>query len=230
MIPIRDDVRASRFSLVNYLLIAANIAVFIYELSLGRRLDAFIFQWAMIPAEVTTAPLGGGPIGPPTIATLFTSMFLHGGWEHLLGNMLFLWVFGDNVEDSMGRLRYLVFYLLSGLAAAAAQIFVTPDSPLPSLGASGAVSGVLGAYLVLYPRARVLTWVPVLLFLVVRLPALVFLGIWFAFQFVRGLAAIGDASMGGVAWWAHIGGFVAGVVLINIFRRRDRHRAIDYWR
>lgn len=229
MIPIRDDVRASTFSLVNYLLIAANILVFVYELSLGNRLDGFIFQWAMVPAEVTTAPFQGGPGNPPTFATLFTSMFLHGGWEHLLGNMLFLWVFGDNVEDAMGRLRYLVFYLVSGLAAAAAQILVTPDSSLPSLGASGAISGVLGAYLVLYPRARVLTWVPVLIFLVFRLPAVVFLGLWFFFQFVRGLAAVGDASMGGVAWWAHIGGFVAGLVLVGVFRRRDGRRTLSYW-
>lgn len=228
MIPIRDDVRASTFSLVNYILIAANIVVFIYELSLGNRVDRFIFQWAMIPADVVTAPFTGGPSNPPTFATLFTSMFLHAGWEHLLGNMLFLWVFGDNVEDAMGRLRYLAFYVVSGLAAAAAQIIVTPDSSLPSLGASGAISGVLGAYLVLYPGARVLTWVPVLLFVVLRLPAVIFLGLWFFFQFVRGVAAVGDASMGGVAWWAHIGGFVAGLVLVGVFRRRNQRRTLSY--
>src|SRR3990170_4966346 len=192
MIPIRDDVRSSTFSLVNYLLIAANILIFIYELSLGNRADIFISQWAMTPSELTTHPLAWRPGIPPTVATVFTSMFLHAGWEHLLGNMLFLWVFGDNVEDAMGRLRYLAFYLISGLAAAAAQVLVEPASALPSLGASGAVSGVLGAYLVLYPRARVLTWVPIFLFLVIRVPAIVFLGLWFGFQFVRGLAAVGD--------------------------------------
>lgn len=228
MIPIRDDVRASSFSVVNYLLIAANILIFLFELSLGRRADAFITQWAMTPSAITTHPLAWGPGLPPAFATLFTSMFLHAGWGHLLGNMLFLWVFGDNVEDAMGRVRYLVFYLLSGLAAAAAQILVTPDSPFPSLGASGAISGVLGAYLVLYPGARVLTWVPVLIFLVIRLPAIVFLGLWFLFQFARGVTAIGDTG-GGVAWWAHIGGFVAGLVLVNAFRRRDQRRALDYW-
>lgn len=229
MIPIRDDVRSSSFALVNYVFIAANILIFIYELSLGRRLDGFIYQWAMIPAEITANPLGGGLAGPPAVATAFTSMFLHAGWEHLLGNMLFLWVFGDNVEDAMGHLRYLAFYLLAGLAAAGAQLLVSFDSQLPSLGASGAVSGVLGAYLVLYPRARVLTWVPVFLFLVIRVPAIVFLGLWFGFQFVRGLAAVGDGGMGGVAWWAHIGGFVAGMALISFFRRRSRYRLMSGW-
>jgi len=228
MIPIRDSVRAGRFPGINYTLIAVNFLVFFYELSLGRGLDDFISQWAMVPALVATHPLGWRPSSPPVIGTLFTSMFLHGGWTHILGNMLFLWVFGDNVEDAMGRLRYLTFYLVAGAAAAAAQIFMSADSPVPSLGASGAVSGVLGAYLVLYPRARVLTWIPVLIFVVIRLPAVLFIGIWFLFQFLQGIASVGDSTMGGVAWWAHIGGFIAGLVLVSVFQRRDRHRTLSY--
>lgn len=229
MIPIRDSVRASRFPAVNYLLIAINFLVFFYELSLGSGLDRFIAHWAMVPAFITTHPLTSpGPASPPGVFTLFTSMFLHGGWAHILGNMLFLWVFGDNVEDALGRLRYLVFYLLAGVAAGMAQLFMSSDSPLPSLGASGAISGVLGAYLVLYPGARVLTWIPPLIFVVIRLPAVIFIGIWFLIQFFQGILAADDPTMGGVAWWAHIGGFVAGLILVNIFRRRERYRVVNY--
>ncbi len=224
MIPIRDSVRSSAFPFINYTLIVVNFLVFFYELSLGRGLDSFIDRWAMTPALVTTHPLAWGDSYPPVVTTVLTSMFLHGGWTHVLGNMLFLWVFGDNVEDAMGSLRYLFFYLAAGVAAGAAQIFMGADSPVPSLGASGAVSGVLGAYLVLYPGAKVLTWVPVLLFLVIRIPAVVFIVLWFLIQFLQGLASAGDPSLGGVAWWAHVGGFVAGVLMVQFFRRRGQYR------
>ncbi len=231
MIPIRDSVRSSHFPIVNYSLIVINFLVFFYELSLGSGLDRFLEQWALVPALVADQPLaptGPASSSPPGIATIVTSMFLHGGWLHVLGNMLFLWVFGDNVEDAMGSLRYLIFYLIAGVAAALAQMFMSIDSLLPSLGASGAVSGVLGAYMLLYPRARVLTWVPVLLFLVIRIPAVIFIGLWFIIQFFQGLLAANDPTLGGVAWWAHIGGFLAGVVLVNVFRRRERYRLTQY--
>ncbi|MDP2660306.1 MAG: rhomboid family intramembrane serine protease [Dehalococcoidia bacterium] len=224
MIPIRDSVRSTTFPVMNYTLIAVNFLVFFYELSLGRGLDSFINHWAMTPALVTTHPLAWSSSYPPVITTVFTSMFLHGGWTHILGNMLFLWVFGDNVEDSMGSLRYLLFYVAAGVAAAAAQIFMGADSRVPSLGASGAISGILGAYLVLYPGAKVLTWVPVLIFLVIRIPAVVFIVLWFLIQFLQGLASAGEASLGGVAWWAHVGGFVAGLILVNIFRSKEKFR------
>ena len=231
MIPIRDSVRSSHFPIVNYSLIVVNFLVFFYELSLGSGLDRFLEQWALVPALVADQPLaptGPSSSSPPGIATIFTSMFLHGGWLHILGNMLFLWVFGDNVEDAMGRLRYLAFYLIVGATAALVQMFMSIDSLLPSLGASGAVSGILGAYILLYPKARVLTWVPVLIFLVIRLPAVIFIGVWFLIQFFQGLVASNDPTLGGVAWWAHIGGFLAGLILVNLFRRQERYGVISY--
>ena len=166
-------------------------------------------------------------------ATVLTSMFLHGGWFHLLGNMLYLWIFGNNVEDSMGRLRFIVFYLFCGLAAAVGQILTSPNSAVPMVGASGAISGVMGAYLVLYPNVRVYTLVPLGFFITsMALPAWVMLGYWFLIQFVSGLVAVGGEIGGGVAFWAHVGGFVAGVVLIKLFARSDyiaEHRA-HQWR
>jgi membrane associated rhomboid family serine protease len=163
-------------------------------------------------------------VSPANILTPVTSMFLHGGWMHLLGNCLFLWVFGNNVEDSMGRLRFLLFYLLCGLAAAAAQIAVNPASPVPMVGASGAISGVLGAYLVLYPRVRVRVLIPIFIFLqIITLPAYLVLLIWIGLQLLNGLPQLSpvrpDVSSG-VAFWAHIGGFVAGVLLVKVFENR----------
>jgi hypothetical protein len=153
-------------------------------------------------------------------------MFLHGGWFHFLGNMLYLWVFGDNVEDRLGHFRFLIFYLVCGLSAAALHIFTNPYSKMPTVGASGAIAGVLGAYLVLFPRARVLTLVPILFFFqLMELPAVIFLGIWFIFQFFSGalsLTAGGGSDVGGTAWWAHIGGFIAGVIMVLRFRRKER--------
>lgn len=155
----------------------------------------------------------------------FVAMFLHGGWFHLIGNMWFLYLFGDNVEDAMGHLRYLMFYLLCGLGATAAHIAVNLNSPLPAIGASGAISGVIGAYLLMFPKARILTLVTLLFFVdIVALPALVFIGLWFLFQFWSGLFSLAVPHVGGVAWWAHIGGFVAGFVLMPFFRERQRPR------
>ncbi len=179
---------------------------------------------AVIPVEYT-AFLRGEPV--PVLKLLiapFVTMFLHGGWMHLIGNMWFLYLFGDNVEDAMGHIRFLVFYLVSGIAATLAHIVFHPLSPIPVVGASGAISGVVGAYLVMFPTARVLTLVPIFFFIVdiVVLPALIFIGLWFLFQFWSGLLSLAVPHMGGVAWWAHIGGFLAGLVLAPLMRERRK--------
>lgn len=203
--PLRDDNPRSGVPLVTVALIGANLAVWVYELTLGPDfLQQLILQAGAIPARLT----GGDAVevvdALPAPATLVTSMFLHGGWMHVLGNMWFLWVFGDNVEDAFGPLLYPVFYLLTGVAATATHTAFEVESAVPVVGASGAVSGVLGAYAVLFPQARVYTYVWIILIIrTFHLPAWIFLGLWFAYQFV-------SLGQGGVAWWAHIGGFGAG--------------------
>ena len=233
MIPLKDINRTRSFPAVTLFLIAVNAAVFVYQLSLGSGplLTGFFYQFGLVPRALLSFGYwqeAGLLLG---LAPLFTSMFLHGGWMHFLGNMLYLWVFGDNVEDWLGSLRFLLFYLVCGLLAALLQIAVNPASPIPMIGASGAISGVLAAYLVLFPGARVLTFVPILFFFyLVRLPALIFLGLWFLLQFLNGAVSLtaGDLSMGGTAWWAHIGGFVAGLVLI-LKSRKSRRRAMVHY-
>jgi membrane associated rhomboid family serine protease len=221
MLPLRDVNPTRNFPIMTIILIAVNVLVFIYELILGPQLEGFVQSWAIIPYEITH----GVDLPPasiqPIYLTLITAMFLHGGFVHIAGNMLFLWIFGNNIEDAMGSLRFLVFYLLCGLAAAFAQIAVGPNSDIPNIGASGAIAGVLGAYLLLFPRAEVQTLVFLGFFVrLVRLPALLFLGLWFVLQLFSGVAGLGMEATGGVAWFAHIGGFIAGIVLINLFRRR----------
>jgi len=221
MLPLRDVNPTRHFPLMTVILITINVLVFIYELILGPQLEGFVQSWAIIPYEITH----GVDLPPasiqPIYLTLITAMFLHGGFVHIAGNMLFLWIFGNNIEDAMGSLRFLVFYLLCGLAAAFAQIAVGPNSDVPNIGASGAIAGVLGAYLLLFPRAEVQTLVFLGFFVrLVRLPALLFLGLWFVLQLFSGVAGLGMEATGGVAWFAHIGGFIAGIVLINLFRRR----------
>ena len=213
MIPLRDTIPTSRVPLVNYALIVANVAVFLYAVSLGRDAEGFIMAHGLVPRAFT-------------FSTLLTSMFLHGGLLHLVGNMLYLYIFGDNIEDRLGSVRYILFYLLCGIAAGAAQAIANPDSTLPMVGASGAVAGVLGAYLLFFPRARVVTLVPIFFFLrIVEIPAVVLLVIWFAWQLLSGIATLGDrAGMGGVAFFAHVGGFLAGMVLGPLLQRR-RHVA-----
>ena len=181
-----------------------------------------------IPAEITGrgGPAGDCSFGGLTWQALFTSMFLHGSWMHLIGNMWFLWIFGNNIEDSMGRIRFLVFYLLTGLAAAGTHLISDPASPVPIVGASGAISGIMGAYLVLYPHARVLTLVPLgFIMRMMHVPAWVMLGYWFLIQAVSAALTPAAAGGGGVAFWAHVGGFVAGVVLVKLFERRELVRA-----
>ncbi len=207
MIPIADDDSTSRTTpILTYAIIAANILVFVAELSLG---DAFIVKWAFIPSRFMADP-------SLQSVTLFTSMFMHAGWFHLGGNMLYLWVFGNNIEDRFGHLGFIAFYLLSGLAATAAQLAFTLGSNVPNLGASGAIAGVLGAYLLLFPMRRVTV---LLLRFIVHLPALIVLGFWFVLQFFSGVGSIAVSSeTGGVAYMAHVGGFVAGFVMALIMR------------
>jgi membrane associated rhomboid family serine protease len=218
MIPLRDvGMQRTTTPVVNVLLIAANVLMFLFELSLGSRLDSFVMSAAFVPARYTGGGFSLGELGTGLGAALI-SMFLHGGWGHLLGNMLFLWIFGDNVEDRLGHFRYLVFYLLSGFAATFAHLFFSPGSTVPAVGASGAISGVLGAYLFLYPQARIQTLLILgFFFRLVYVPAWVFLPIWFLIQLLSGVATLGPRTAvetGGVAWFAHIGGFIAGPILL----------------
>lgn len=216
MMPIRDENPSRSTPYVTYALILANVAVFAYELMLALQgsLEEFIYTYGMIPALVSRGE---------ALHTLLTSMFLHGGVLHLFGNMLYLYIFGDNVEDAMGHRRYLLFYILCGLAASALQIAINPASTLPNVGASGAIAGVLGAYFVTYPFARVHTIIFLGYFIRwVSLPAVVLLGFWFVFQLFAGTATLEAMKLGygGVAYFAHVGGFVAGMVLVGVFRRR----------
>lgn len=225
MLPLRDHNPGRTTPLVTWSLIAINILVFLYQLSLQagseEALYSFVRVMGVVPYEITR----GVDIPPPNPTSiyfsLFTSMFVHGGWVHLLGNMWYLFLFGNNVEDSMGSVRFLVFYLMCGLAAAGAQIATAWTSRTPLIGASGAIAGVLGAYLVLFPRARVDTLVFLGYFVrLVQIPALYVLGFWIVIQLFSGLASLGMPAVGGVAWFAHIGGFLAGLALVYFFRRR----------
>jgi membrane associated rhomboid family serine protease len=212
MIPLRDDNPSSIRPLVTLGLIGINVVVFLYELMLGERLEPFLMQAAFVPAKLFG---GGGAGGDLQIDNALLSMFLHGGWAHIGGNMLFLWIFGDNVEDRLGHVRFLIFYLLCGYFASYAHAFANPHSPMPAVGASGAIAGVLGAYLFLFPRAHVLTLVMLGFYVnTVAVPVIVYLPIWFVLQLISGVASIArtsaEAQAGGVAFWAHIGGFVAG--------------------
>jgi membrane associated rhomboid family serine protease len=218
MIPLRDSVPARRPPVVMWGILATCLLVFLYELGLTEPELAWLFRtFGVVPARL---------LGPePPYFTLVTSLFLHGGWVHLLGNMLYLWIFGNNVEDAMGHGRFTVFYLLCGFAAAAVQVAFQPDSPVPMVGASGAIAGVLGAYLVLFPHARILALVPLGFFTqLTEVPAVLFLPLWFLLQLLYGLASLGVQTQlgGGVAFWAHVGGFVAGVLLVRLFVPRRR--------
>ena len=221
MIPLRDTIPARRFPIVNTAIIVLNVLVFLFESILASdQLEQAIWSGGLIPVYFWH----GGGIG--RWYPLLTSMFMHGGWWHLISNMLALYIFGDNVEDRLGRVRYLLFYLVSGLAASAAHLVAYSESHVPTIGASGAIAGVLGAYLVLYPHARVVTLVPIFYFIrVVELPALIYLGFWFISQLFNGLFALTTADIfqgGGVAWWAHIGGFVFGLVTVRLISPRRR--------
>jgi membrane associated rhomboid family serine protease len=219
MIPLRDVIPSRTVPFVTVTLIVMNILVFLFEMSLGDSVDLFVASWALVPARFS-------------LVTLLTSMFLHGGLMHVGGNMLFLWIFGDNVEDKMGHGRFLIFYLLCGIAAALAQTLMQPDSLIPMVGASGAIAGVMGAYFVSYPHSRIVTWIPPFIFTTFEIPAIVFLGIWFLSQFLNGVGSLDAAaaghSAGGVAFWAHVAGFVTGVAGVFLFRQPERQR-VEWW-
>lgn len=224
MIPIRDTVPSRRKPLITFAIIALCSAVFVFELALSSRgLDKLIFLGGLVPARYSGLHWPGFAGFPSSFWPFLTYMFLHGGWLHLIGNMWFLWLFGDNVEDRLGRPRFLLFYLTCGIGAALTQYALSPNSPYPMIGASGAVSGIMGAYFLLYPGARIVTLIPVFIFIqLIEIPAFVFLGIWFLLQFFSGTAelnpALGNSS--GVAFWAHVGGFLAGMLLIRPFSPR----------
>jgi membrane associated rhomboid family serine protease len=227
MIPLRDTIRTRTVPFVTRLLVVANVAAFVLELLQGENLDAFLETFAFIPIRFFHPELAGWTFSG-AVVTIFTAMFLHGGILHLAGNMLFLWIFGDNVEDALGHFRFLFFYLAAGVSATLLQALLSPSSAIPNLGASGAIAGVLGAYFVYYPRARIVTVVPLfILFPVIELPAGVYLLGWFALQFWMGSeqltrAGRAAAAHGGVAFWAHVGGFVFGVAWAAIFRPSRR--------
>ena len=223
MIPIKDDNPTSAFPALTVTIILVNILVFGYQMSLGpHQAQLLVNRAGIIPYEITHLRDVGRPDLVPLPFTLFTALFLHGGFVHLLGNMLYLWIFGNNIEDSMGRGRFVIFYLVCGLVASLSQVYLYPDSPVPVIGASGAIAGVLGGYLLLFPRARVLTLVPIFFFIqIIRLPAVFVLGFWFIIQLLNAGAG------GGVAWFAHIGGFICGFVLIKLFAR-PRLRRISF--
>jgi membrane associated rhomboid family serine protease len=222
VIPISDEIRSRRTPWVTYILIAANVVIFLYEFMLGREVSGLLMRFGAVPARITN------PAATPwAFATLFTSVFLHGGWTHLIGNMLYLWIFGDNVEDALGHVGYFVFYAAAGVLAGIAQTLSAPASTVPAIGASGAIAGVLAVYLVLYPTAPVRVLIPLGFFLrSARLPAALVLGMWFVLQLFNGFASLGVATMstGGVAWFAHIGGFVAGLFVGAIVRPGVRQR------
>jgi len=250
IIPVGDRLSRRSLPYVNIAIIAANFLVFFYELTLSSHaprgllspLDRWFYDWGAVPACVSDS------LGLKTnvnlrdltivcgenhaLPSVFTSMFMHAGWLHILGNMLFLWVFGDNVEDALGHVRYLVFYLIVGLAATATQIALSMNSLAPGIGASGAIAGVMGAYLVMFPRARIAVFIPLFFFLgAPYVPAAALIGIWFMMQLFTGVASLGQAAGdSGVAWWAHVGGFLAGVLLVKLFLVGRLPRRQHHWR
>lgn len=248
MIPLRDNIPSQTTPGVNYAMIAVCSFVFVHQLLDQAADNSLVERFGMIPARVQNPdavieiqdrmlqPVPGGfrlvdfrrpaaPSSVPPIMTLLTCIFLHGGWMHFLGNMWFLYIFGDNVEDRLGHVGYLLFYLGCGIAASIAHLVSGPDSTIPTIGASGAIAGVMGAYFVLYPRAKVLSIFPIFFLIqIVVLPAPVFLGIWFAMQFFSGTLAVGSTQSGGVAWWAHIGGFAVGFLVAGILGRTKHLR------
>ena len=219
MIPLRDVIPSRTTPYVTFALIGLNTLVFMYQFSLGEGIEEFIVYFGLIPAAFSWV-------------AVLTSMFLHGGLLHFGGNMLYLWIFGDNVEDRMGHGRFLVFYLLCGTAAALAQTTVSPDSLVPMVGASGAIAGVMGAYFVLYPRSRIVTLLPLFFFFqIVEVPAIFFLGFWFLLQLLSGVGSMATATgsdVGGIAFWAHAAGFLAGLSGVLVFRRPERQR-VEWW-
>jgi membrane associated rhomboid family serine protease len=220
VIPLRDVIPSRTTPYVTITLVTSNVLVFLYQFSLGPAVNQFVIAFGLVPADFSWV-------------NIITSMFLHGGFLHVAGNMLYLWIFGDNVEDRMGHGRFLAFYLLCGTAAALGQTLTVPNSVVPMVGASGAVAGVMGAYFVLYPHSRIVTLLPLFIFIqIIEVPAIFFLGIWFVMQLLSGVGSIVAATEGepggGIAFWAHIAGFAAGVLGVFLFRRPQRER-VEWW-
>ena len=227
MIPLRDLNPTRRTPYVTYFLVAANILVFVYEVMIGQlqrshQFAQFIYTFGAIPSEIVGVLLHPARWFPLPFGTLITSMFVHANFGHLAGNMLFLYIFGDNVEDELGHVRFVIFYLLCGFAGSFVHIVLGLSSQIPMVGASGAISGVMGAYILLFPGARILTLVFFFFITMIEVPAYWFIAIWFVFQFLGGLNRIGAGNMGGVAFWAHVGGFMAGLSLMRLWTRRWR--------
>jgi len=224
MIPISDQIPTRKVPVITYLLIAANVLVYIFQWLSGPYDEALVFQFALIPSSfVSNLSIGD-------ITDIFTSMFMHAGLAHIGGNMLYLWIFGDNVEDSMGPGRYLLFYLTGGFIASLTHILTNPGSQVPTVGASGAIAAVLGAYLVLYPQSKVLTIIPLGFFIrMTMVPAGIVLGFWFILQLFSGVLSMGGPDVGGVAFWAHVGGFLSGVVMAKLLANRRRQEYTVHW-
>lgn len=223
MIPLRDSLPTRVFPIITVTIIGVNVVVFGYEIYLGEGFEKFIRTYGVTPYNLTNPSLAGFHGGPNPLLNTFTAMFVHAGYLHLIGNMLYMWIFGNNVEDSMGPLRFLLFYLLTGILATLSHVAITPMAKIPMVGASGAISGVLGGYLRLYPRARVLTLIFIGLFgRIVTISASWVILLWFLLQLINGTVSLSTRQSGGVAWFAHIGGFGAGLLLIKVFVRRDR--------
>lgn len=221
MIPIRDRNPSGTFPYVTIGIIIVNIFVFLYELSLGQDLGAFLHQYGVVPVKVTRYFQASDLTSIDTFFPFISSTFLHGGFIHLIGNMWFLWIFGDNIEDKLGHVKYLVFYILCGTIASSVHVFFNSHSEIPCIGASGSIAAVLGAYMITFPRARVTTVVPIFFFLqIIELPAVIVLGFWFVIQFFSGTVSLTESPSGaGVAWWAHVGGFVSGIILFYVIRK-----------
>jgi membrane associated rhomboid family serine protease len=229
MIPLRVDILRTRAAIINSLLIVANVLAFLYELTLPAKAgNKFISTFGLTPTHEHLLFAKHGISLGQAILPMFTSMFLHGGWMHLLGNMLFLWVFGGSIEDALGHFQYLIFYFICGFGSAAVHMAFNWGSKVPTVGASGAISGIMGAFIVLYPKSRVTTLIPALfLFFTIRIPAVLMLGYWFFIQFFSGVASLGMSDQGGVAWWAHVGGFLLGAILVVGERPRQRSAAFS---
>ena len=226
MIPLRDVNPSSTTPFVTRAIIAVNVVVFVQEILLGPGLKSFMMSWGLVPERLTLALHGAHGPGPAAALTLVTSMFIHGGWMHLIGNMWYLWIFGDNIEDRFGHIGFTLFYVTAGVIAGLIHVASNPGSAVPTVGASGAIAGVLGAYAAAFPRARVITLLPLFPFFpVVPLPAILVLGFWFVIQFASGALVLAAGASGGVAVWAHVGGFVYGFLLMFALRGVTRSRA-----
>ena len=225
MIPIRDTIPSQKFPYAVVTLIAINVVMFIRELALPPELtEHFIYLFGLVPARYTHPAWAAQAGFPRTYLPFLTTMFLHGGWLHIIGNMWVLWIFGDNVEDRMGPVRFLIFYVVCGLSAAVVHVVTNPGSTVPAVGASGAIAGVMAAYFALFPRARIVAMLPIFFYpLFFTVPAFLYLGFWFLTQIFSGtLAVASEREVGGIAWWAHIGGFASGILFFSFFLRRRR--------